>query len=227
MNDPTFTPIRAIEDSATDRVFNALYDAVITVKLPPGSKVSEVEIAKQLNVSRQPVRDAFFRLSNLGFLSIRPQRPTLITQISLRAIQDAVFTRTALECECLRQATANNRQALTDALSANIRDQKASLGKDALDFHTHDEAFHKLICAMAGRDHVWNLIREQKAHLDRLRFLSLSGARQQFVIQEHAAILQAIKSNDDFQADALLRAHIAATNALLPDIVARHRDYFD
>ena len=227
MIDPNFTPLKAIDGSATDRVFRALYDAVITVKLPPGTKVSEVEIAKQLDVSRQPVRDAFFRLSNLGFLSIRPQRPTLITQISLRAIQDAVFTRTALEVACLHEATAKNREVLTLALSENISDQKISLGKQIVDFHALDEAFHELICTVAKRDHVWNLIREQKAHLDRLRFLSLSEARQQSVVQEHAAILKAIKTCDDHQADALLRAHIAAITDLLPDILARHHDYFE
>lgn len=227
MTDPTFTPLRAVESSATDRVFGALYDAVITVKLPPGSKVSEVEIAKQLDVSRQPVRDAFFRLSNFGFLSIRPQRPTLITQISLSAIEDAMFTRTALEVECLREATANNRQALIEALDANLDDQTAAPEKAPTDFHALDEAFHELICTMAGHDHVWNLIREQKAHLDRLRFLSLSEARQQFVIQEHTAILNAIKSNNDAKAEMLLRTHIAAILDILPDIVARHQDYFE
>jgi DNA-binding GntR family transcriptional regulator len=227
MIDPTFTPLRAIDGSATDRVFRALYDAVITVKLPPGSKVSEAEIAKQLDVSRQPVRDAFFRLSRLGFISIRPQRPTLITQISLRAIQDAVFTRTALEIACLHAAIATDRQALVQALSANIREQKAVLGKATVDFHACDDAFHEAICTLAGRDHVWGLIREQKAHLDRLRFLSLSEARQQFVIQEHDAILDAIKSSDDSRADALLRAHIGAINGLLPDILAHHQDYFE
>ena len=227
MNDPTIPPLTVTESSATDRVFRALYDAIVTVKLPPGTKVSEVEIAKQLDVSRQPVRDAFFRLSNLGFLAIRPQRPTLITQISLPAIRDAVFTRTALEVECLREAAAKNRKGLIEALSANIEDQKAAHGKEAVDFHVLDEAFHELICTMAGHDHVWSLIREQKAHLDRLRFLSLSEARQQFVIQEHDAILNAIRSSDDTQADALLRAHIAAITDLLPDILARHQDYFE
>lgn len=102
----TIKPLENQQLSATDQVFQALYDAVVSVDLPPGTKVSEAEIASQLGVSRQPVRDAFFRLSNLGLLSIRPQRATLITQISLQAVYDAVFTRTALEVECLRTAMA-------------------------------------------------------------------------------------------------------------------------
>lgn len=226
MNDTSLSPLKMQDGSATDRVFGALYDAVITVKLPPGTKVSEVEIAKQLDVSRQPVRDAFFRLSNLGFIAIRPQRPTLITQISPRAIKDAVFTRTALESECLRAAMIQNRQGLIDALTASIADQNAALSKPADVFHALDEMFHELICTASGHSHVWALIREQKAHLDRLRFLSLSDGRRQFVIDEHSAILHAVVAGDDALADTLLRSHIDAVQDMLPSIAANHPTFF-
>ena len=88
--------------SATDQVFDVLSKAIISFKLLPGAKISEVEVAKQLNVSRQPVRDAFFRLSKQGFILIRPQRATLITKISKQAGLDAVFIRTALETACIQ-----------------------------------------------------------------------------------------------------------------------------
>lgn len=226
MNDTTLAPLTVPEGSATDRVFGALYDAVITVKLPPGTKVSEADIAKQLDVSRQPVRDAFFRLSNLGFIAIRPQRPTLITQISPRAIKDAVFVRTALETECLRTAMAQNRQGLIKALANSIADQKATVSKLATVFHALDEAFHEEICTASGHAHVWTLIREQKAHLDRVRFLSLSDGRSEFVIDEHSAILRAVEAGDDAKADTLLRGHIDAVHDMLPSITANHPTYF-
>ncbi|CAN0581890.1 unnamed protein product, partial [Ectocarpus sp. 12 AP-2014] len=54
--------------SATDQVFDTIYRAIVSLDLPPGAKISEVDIAGRFAVSRQPVRDAFFRLSKLGFL---------------------------------------------------------------------------------------------------------------------------------------------------------------
>ncbi len=223
----TLAPVTTSGGSATDHVFKALYAAVISIELPPGTKVSEAELAKQLDVSRQPVRDAFFRLSNLGFLSIRPQRPTLITQISPRAIHDAVFTRTALEVESLRQALSKNKPTLINEMEANIALQETALSKDTADFHAIDEAFHELICTVSGHDHVWPLIREQKGHLDRLRFLSLSQERQHFVVTEHRDILHAIKNGSDIDAETLLRAHIGAIEGILPEIVTRYPDYFE
>lgn len=227
MNDLTFTPLRSPSGSATDQVFDALYEAVILTNLPPGTKVSESDIAKQLDVSRQPVRDAFFRLSNLGFLAIRPQRATLITQISVRAVHNAMFTRTALEVECLRNAMADNRDALIEALTQNLTRQKQSNPEDAASFHALDESFHEAICTHSGHAHVWALIRAQKGHLDRIRFLTLSQLRHPHVISEHQTILDAITTNDSQAAETLLRQHIKGVIHILPQIITAFPEYFD
>lgn len=221
------TPIDTPQVSATDQVFDALYNAVISVALPPGTKVSESEIAKQLGVSRQPVRDAFFRLSNLGFLSIRPQRATLITQISLDAVDDAVFTRTALETECLRTALTRANSALLAALEENMELQKQATEATAVAFHKLDEAFHESICNIAGHAHVWILIKEQKAHLDRIRFLTLSQERRSLVIAEHTRIVNAVEAGDIPTADAALRAHIEGVKAVAQATKDKHPNYFE
>jgi len=219
-------PIDTSQVSATDQVFDALYNAVISVKLPPGTKVSEIEIAKQLGVSRQPVRDAFFRLSNLGFLSIRPQRATLITQISIDAVEDAVFTRTALEAECLRTAMSKRNAALLAALSENIERQRTASAAPS-EFHALDEAFHEIICNIAGHAHVWTLIKEQKAHLDRIRFLTLSEKRRSVVIEEHDRIVRAIEAQDASLAVLELHKHIEGVKPVAQAIQDKHPTYFE
>lgn len=227
MNAIVFDPIDAPTGSATDTVFDALYDAIVHAKLPPGARVSEQDIAKQLAVSRQPVRDAFFRLSNLGFLAIRPQRATLITPISVQAVKDAMFTRTALEVESLRVAMTKDLAKLIDALTHNLSEQRTCQPNDAAGFHILDEAFHEIICAHSGHTHVWSLIRAQKAHLDRIRFLTLSHERYKEVILEHDRILDAIANADATKAEAELRHHISAVMNTLPDIVTAKPTYFD
>ena len=225
--DLAIEPLEKLPVSATDQVFDALYSAVVSVNLPPGAKVSEADIAKQLGVSRQPVRDAFFRLSNLGFLLIRPQRATVITQISLRAVADAVFTRTALEVECLRTAMANAPDRLVETLEANLSLQKDAHSADRDEFHALDEAFHEAICIASGHAHVWTLIRAQKAHLDRIRFLTLSLERRARVIQDHQSILEAVIGQDFEQAEARLRSHIGDVLAVAPEIQKQKPEYFE
>ena len=131
MTNPAMTPLSTLAPrTATDQIFDVLYSAVISLQLPPGTKVSEAELAKQLDVSRQPVRDAFFRLSKLGFLSIRPQRATQVTRISEKAVLDAAFVRTAIEAECLRHCAkhwneTHSRQLHAESRPANGRAERS------------------------------------------------------------------------------------------------------
>ncbi|GGB19264.1 GntR family transcriptional regulator [Allosediminivita pacifica] len=213
--------------STTDQVFDALYRAVLTFELPPGARVSEAEIAGRLDVSRQPVRDAFFRLSKLGFLLIRPQRPTLITKISESAVRQSAFIRTAIEIACIRAATEHATDADFAAMEAMIERQgEAIRDRDSERFHAEDDAFHRRICAAAQEEHAWRLIQEQKAHMDRVRFLSLTFNRDE-AWREHAAILQALRDRDPDAAEAGLRGHLGRIHVMLPQIRAAHSQHFE
>jgi len=76
-------------------VFDHLYDEIVSMRLLPGAKISEAEIAALFSVSRQPVRDAFSRLENLDLLLIRPQKATEIKRFSSAAITTARFVRSS------------------------------------------------------------------------------------------------------------------------------------
>ncbi|KAA9009405.1 GntR family transcriptional regulator [Histidinibacterium aquaticum] len=228
MTDLAIEPIRSgSPPTTTDQVFDTLYAAVVSLRLSPGSKVSEAEIAKQLDVSRQPVRDAFFRLSNLGFLSIRPQRATLITKISAQAVFDAAFVRTAIEVECTRLAVERRSPADVARLRAHLDDQtKAIETSDPRAFHGLDEDFHLTLCRIAGHEHAWHLVLDHKAHMDRVRFLTLSADRQREVLQEHTALVDAIEAGDSDHSETLLRAHLGTIRTDLPKVQAAYPDYF-
>jgi len=213
--------------STTDQVFDAMYRAIIKLDLPPGSKVSEADVSKQLGVSRQPVRDAFFRLSDQGFLVIRPQRATLITKISEQAVQHATFVRIALEVACVVVATRVATKEDINKLKGIVDAQKAANDKDDREgFHDLDDAFHKCICEIAGHPDVWTLIREQKAHMDRVRFLSLSQGGQ-LAYDEHLRLLAAIEAGDEKIAEEKLRDHLQRIVRILPEIRADHDQYFE
>lgn len=213
--------------SATDQVFDALYEAIISLDLPPGEKVSEADVARRLGVSRQPVRDAFFRLSKLGFLLIRPQRATLVTKISEPAVMKATFIRVALEVACFQAAAPRMGGAELDVLRGVLDAQQSAASRDArAEFHILDDAFHERICEFAGQGHVWALIREQKAHMDRVRFLSLSQDGQ-LAHDEHVAILEALEQGEIAMAEELLRRHIWRVREVLARCRGEQRRYFE
>jgi len=216
-----------VTTNATDHVFEALYDAIVSFQLTPGTKMSEAEVAKQMDVSRQPVRDAFFRLSELGFLLIRPQRATLVTKISVSAVQQAAFVRTALELACLKDAIAQ-LDAEGEARLDRIMDAQADAVKaqDSTKFHELDDALHQTLCQIGGRSYVWSLIKEQKAHMDRVRFLSLPFSSPD-AYEDHKVIHQAIIDRSQDRAKDLMRTHLSRIFALLEQTRKENGAYFE
>ncbi len=201
--------------TVTDQVFDLLYERVVNLSLPPGAKLSEAEVAAQMGVSRQPVRDAFYRLSQLGFIQIRPQRATTVTPISEQAVMQAHFIRSSLEQSCMRVAALKLTPAELDALDALVDRQEKMVTAGRRDaFHALDDQFHRDICAAAGLDFVWALVRDNKGHMDRVRYLSLTyGASTAW--QEHRQIMAALRARDPEAAAAAMRQHLGRIESIL------------
>ena len=201
--------------TVTDQIFDLLYEQVVSLALPPGAKVSEAEVAARMGVSRQPVRDAFYRLSQMGFIQIRPQRATTVTPLSEEAVLRAYFIRAALEEACLRKAAEVLPAAAHDGLAELVARQAAAVAADRrAEFHALDDQFHHDICAGAGLGFVWTLVRENKGHMDRARYLSLSyGAAT--ALAEHREILAALRARDAERAVAAIRLHLSRIEGIL------------
>ncbi|MGY6548975.1 MAG: GntR family transcriptional regulator [Roseinatronobacter sp.] len=212
--------------SAADQVFAELRSAILSLQILPGAKLSEIEVAAQTGVSRQPVRDAFYRLAQLGLLSIRPQRATTVTLISRDAVMRARFLRTALEVETARTAALHLDEAGLGALQTLIdRQAQAMQADDRMTFHALDDAFHMEICRRADVGFAWDMIHEMKAHMDRVRMLSLAFASHR-AWEEHVAILRALKDRDPDAAAAAMRLHLSRISEIYDQIRDTNREWF-
>lgn len=216
------------QPTVADQVFGILKERILTLQFPPKTKISESEVAEMMGVSRQPVRESFKRLANLGFLKIKPQSSTTVSLISEKAILRARFIRTALEIHTCRTACLTISEKGLKALSTLIEEQKcAIIEKDRDLFHVLDERFHQEICVRAGVGYVWDVIHENKAHMDRLRMLSLSFTALPYVLQEHIMILDALtQRNADAAADAMTK-HLSRILLLLETMRAEKHDWFE
>lgn len=212
--------------SIADSVFDELHRQILRLELPPGTKLSEFDVARALGVSRQPVRDAFYRLSKLGFLTIRPQRATTVSTISERAVLQARFIRMAIELETARVACQTLTEADFLAMEAILAQQeRAVAARDPAAFHDLDDQFHREICERAGAGFAWEIAREMKSHMDRVRYLSLSfGSERAFL--EHKDILAAIRARDPDRAAQMVRLHLSRILDQIVRIRAENAAYF-
>lgn len=208
-------PKKQARTSTVAEVFRILHTRILTMELPPGHQMSEAELARELGVSRQPVRDAVYRLSQLGLLVVRPQSGTHVSTISTAAVERARFLRTAIETETVREAATKLDAAGLGRLSALIDAQeKAVAAEDHAEFHQLDDAFHREICHAAGRGFSWDRIAEQKAHMDRVRLLTLDVGKAR-ALAEHRGILAALETGDAAAAEREMRAHLAQITSLV------------
>ncbi len=215
------------QPTVSDQVFNALQQRILSLELPPQTKISEADVAKKMGVSRQPVREAFKRLAKLGFLIIRPQSSTMVSLISERDVLRAKFIRIALEVHTCRTACEVITAEGIDALNDLIAQQRAAVAdNDRRRFHALDDAFHREICVQSGVGFVWDLILDSKAHMDRIRMLSLDATSQRLALDEHLVILDAITNRKPDDAAAAFVQHLSRIDDLIATIKAENHSWF-
>ncbi|MEL6641680.1 MAG: GntR family transcriptional regulator [Pseudomonadota bacterium] len=214
--------------STADIVFDKLHEEIATLAILPGSKISEADVARRFGVSRQPARDAFRRLHNLGFLEIRPQRATVVRRFSLEEIESTRFIRLAVELEVLERACQVWDQGRADALAQNLDLQANALAKNDIGrFHGFDYAFHRLICELSGLPGAIDMINACKHKVDRLCVLSLSNNENAGVLlDDHRAIAVALADRSVRDVRALLRLHISRLDRTIAEIHQTHASYF-
>ena len=184
--------------TTADAVFQRLHDDIIGMAIEPGSKLSEVEIARLYQVSRQPVREAFMRLGKLDLLLIRPQKATLVRKISLRALRATRFVRAAIEVEVVRVACEVATAESIALLRANLDEQtRAAKAGDPERLRGLDYEFHRLICTAAERLPAFKVIAENKAHTERVCTLELADAAGMAeILEDHTDMVDAIERRD-------------------------------
>lgn len=212
-----------------DDVFDYLYDEIVSLRLLPGSRISEVEIAKQFDVSRQPVREAFIRLANLDLLLVRPQKATVVRQFSSVRIKRARFMRLAVETEVLRRACHAATPEHHKRLEADLRAQQAAIeARDTDRFHTLDYDFHRHLCEASDCGFMFSTISENKVLVDRLCVLSLGApAAMEELYADHGEIVDSLKARNEDRLIAAIRAHLSRLDDVIASIRRRHADFFE
>lgn len=215
--------------TSVEEIFDYLEEEIRTLRLRPGDKISEAEIATRFAVSRQPVRDAFSRLEHIELLKIRPQRATEVKRFSLYEIKKARFVRAAVETEVLRRAAAHCSTSNAAQLDECLVHQRAARDKDDSEAFTKlDYDFHKLLCEIAEVDFAFDVISAEKAKVDRLCMLGLSQEqRMPQLVDDHEAIVKAIQIGDVETAIASGMLHLSRLDKTIAAIVETRADYFD
>lgn len=219
---------RARPGTVGNRAFEVLRRAIIQLRLRPGNPLSEAEVARQLGISRQPVREAFIKLAEVGLVEVRPQRGTFVMMISIREVQNARFIREAIEVAVARKAALEATPDAIAGLEEIIERQwSASRAGDHVRFLRLDEAFHQAIAHSVDCDYAWRVLENLKAQMDRVRYLSMPDATPVgTLIGQHAAIVEAVARRAPDEAEQAMRTHLSEILMALPRLAKAYPELF-
>jgi GntR family transcriptional regulator of vanillate catabolism len=208
--------------SQTARATLALREMLVQGQFPPGERMREVPLAKQLGISRIPLRLVLERLAHEGFLEMRPTRGFIAQQFSISDINDAIDLRGALEGMAARLAAERLTDPATLVTLRNLHEQMATLIRrrkltldSVAEYIDHNSRFHAEVLALSDSSR----LRRAMDQICSLPFASASAflrrhysapeSLELFMIsvEHHRAIVEAIAAREGARAESIAREH--------------------
>lgn len=209
---------RAVERSSkrsgprlAERAYDALREMAISYRLAPGSRLNEVELARDLDVSRTPLREAINRLVSEGLL-VSDGRGVFARRLDVAEVRDLYEARLGLETFIVTLACRRAQPQALDRLDAYLQHSMAVHDSSAVeDLVTLDEGFHEHLAALTGNAELQRMLQNIHARIHFFRWVDMSGRRDR-TQAEHREIAAAIRAGDE--ARALEAAHNHITRRL-------------
>jgi DNA-binding GntR family transcriptional regulator len=214
-----------IQRALRNDVYDALRQAVVSGGLSPGQRVNEAEIARQMQISRAPIREAIRQLEQEGLLESVPRRGTFVVALSRDDVEEVYTLRADLEARAIRRAITrltSEDLATLDSLAETM--SSAAVAGDMAQLLEADIEFHRTIVEAADWARlrkIWEGLHPQTLTLYTLTTLTdwspLDHARR------HDPLLAAIRGGDPENAARAIQEHILGVAAqvmrrVLPDI---------
>ncbi len=208
--------------SLSDRIFEQLQTAIVKGTLPPGSKISEPELAKSYGISRGTLREALSRLEERYLVVRSPNHGARVVTLSYEELIDIYQVREALGgMACGLAAEHMTNDEIAD-LKRLLDEHERSINEDqGLSYYQKEGEFdfHYRILQGSRNSKVLSILDGglyQLMRMYRYQF-SASSPRPYQALKEHRRIVEAIEERDSELADLLMRRHIRAARTSIED----------
>lgn len=203
-----------------DEVTAAIRDAIVRGTYEPGRRLSEPELARELGVSRTPVREAVHDLEKEGLLQRTPGRGISVVRISHEDVEELYTIKSVLEGVAVRLACQRASDRDIERLSRFISEMETlAKGEDIGAYARVSRDFHASLIRAARSPRLADLYRIVDAPIQRLRVYALAQpGRPHDSVREHRAILDAIARRDARAAESLIREHVGGAGAILAKV---------
>lgn len=211
----SLAPLRSVSKSR--EVFLRLRDAIWNGELEPGMALRESHLAKHLNVSQVPVREALLQLEHLGLVVRVPDRGTTVTKLTRKEILQMMDVRRHLEEYAFSLAATKVDKDVEAELRQHLTRMKELVAeKDHFGVAEEDFKFHQTVWRASGNEVLEKTL--QRLCVAVYAFVSMRrhalGDGMSTAVKSHTALLTALLTGKPAETKAAIREH------LVPEAVA-------
>ena len=215
--------VRAINrhHGLAEEAYEAIFAQLMALRIAPGSRITVDNLARELNVSQTPIREALGRLEGEGLvIKTHLIGYSAARQISRRRFDELYELRLLLEPE----AAARAARQMDERKIAELRELAGVMshrqgGDERVRYSAFarlDATFHDRILEFAGNDLIRQTLAHQHTHFHIFRLMFHSRVTEE-ALDEHEALLAAIEAGDGKVANQAMREHIEhSRDRLLP-----------
>lgn len=215
MSDNPFRDVRLQSVAIRDLAYETLKEAIVQLKLPPGQRLREEHLTRQLNISRTPLREAFQALERDGFIVRLPSGGVQVAPLSVDDLHNLYDIRRALEGLAAREAASRGTAAdWVEAERANA--DMLFFGERGRLNEAYDAGrqFHSVIYSASGNPRLSDMLNHLMQQLTRYRYFSVAH-RFREAHADHVQILESLRCRRAARADAASQHHVETEYRIL------------
>lgn len=196
--------------SIRQKVYDHLRNEILSNRIPAGTRLVEGRLAKQINVSRTPIREALHTLEMEGLVESIPRVGYRVKELRWEDVEELCEIRTVNEILAARWAMRRITPQELDAMKHNIdtAEDEIRAGQPEL-FVERDAEFHEMLAKASGSERLLELCQMLRRHMLRYRIESLyvveSGLR---AVGGHRRVLECLEKKDEIGIEAAIREHL-------------------
>lgn len=201
-----------------DRAYDRIKAKLLNDDYPPGTFLSERQLAGVLGMSKTPVKAALERLEAEGFISVSPQQGIVVRQLSVHEIADQYEIRAALESFAVRSLAGKLAADQVAQVKANLLAHSKLTDTSEVSRGVElDAAFHAQFVEFLGNREIIRVMDQLRERMQRIitQVFRLSPVRLRTSYDEHAAIATAVINGHGDKAAQLITEHLERGKRLI------------
>jgi DNA-binding GntR family transcriptional regulator len=210
-----------------DQVYAIIWEQIVSHRLRPGNKISDLRLSEELGVSRTPVREALHRLAQDGIVRTENRRGFFVTTFSSQDVREVYDIRTALEVLAVRLALPHLTDGMLDEAQCAVEEARQQIVRGVEGAEDRwleiDRAFHLLLAQKAQNRRLESMLAGLQTQIGVFQVYGIHSSPLRLLsIDHHQMILDALKNRDSAATERAMERHIQEVKEwVLAEFVSR------